>query len=128
MLLAAVGHTSDPVSPFIRKNDFNFAPVRKWQSCSSVFLAMFGHWTGWNRTPQRWGIPVRRTILLGHRSLSAFLDNAPTYLNFLSAAIGLFVDNDIVQQVQNLVHSTARESDPGRAHARRGCATRLRRS
>jgi Na+/H+ antiporter NhaD/arsenite permease-like protein len=37
--------------------------------------------------------------------LSAFLDNAPTYLNFLSAAIGLFVNEEIVRQVSHLVQT-----------------------
>jgi Na+/H+ antiporter NhaD/arsenite permease-like protein len=31
------------------------------------------------------------------------LDNAPTYLNFLSASVGLFVNQEIVNQVQHLV-------------------------
>ena len=43
------------------------------------------------------------TILLGDGRLSSVLDNAPTYLNFLSASIGLFVDQNIVAQVQHLV-------------------------
>ncbi len=33
------------------------------------------------------------------------LDNAPTYLSFLSAVFGSFVDQDIVQQVQHLVQN-----------------------
>jgi Na+/H+ antiporter NhaD/arsenite permease-like protein len=38
-------------------------------------------------------------------TLSSFLDNAPTYLNFLSAAIGLLVKPEMVQQVHHLVHT-----------------------
>jgi Na+/H+ antiporter NhaD/arsenite permease-like protein len=38
-------------------------------------------------------------------ALSAFLDNAPSYLNFLSAGIGLFVNQEMVDQVQHLVRT-----------------------
>jgi Na+/H+ antiporter NhaD/arsenite permease-like protein len=38
-------------------------------------------------------------------SLSSFLDNAPTYLNFLSASFGLLLRPEIVQQVQHLVQT-----------------------
>ena len=37
--------------------------------------------------------------------LSGVLDNAPAYLNFLSASIGLFVDHNIVVEVNRLVAS-----------------------
>ena len=37
--------------------------------------------------------------------MSSFLDNAPTYLSFLSAIFGAFVDPDVVQQVQHLVQT-----------------------
>ena len=35
--------------------------------------------------------------------LSSLLDNAPTYLSFLSAAFGLFVDPDIIAKVQEFI-------------------------
>ena len=37
--------------------------------------------------------------------LSSLLDNAPTYLSFLSAAFGLFVDPEIIEKVQQLVQN-----------------------
>jgi Na+/H+ antiporter NhaD/arsenite permease-like protein len=36
-------------------------------------------------------------------TLSAFLDNAPTYLSFLKAIVGAFIDPQAVQQVQTLI-------------------------
>jgi Na+/H+ antiporter NhaD/arsenite permease-like protein len=38
-------------------------------------------------------------------SLSSVLDNAPTYLNFLSAQIGLFADPELVRNVQHLIQA-----------------------
>jgi Na+/H+ antiporter NhaD/arsenite permease-like protein len=40
-------------------------------------------------------------------ALSSVLDNAPTYLSFLSAQIGLLVSPDLVREVQGLIHSHA---------------------
>ncbi|MEW6158974.1 MAG: sodium:proton antiporter, partial [Verrucomicrobiota bacterium] len=37
--------------------------------------------------------------------LSSVLDNAPTYLSFLSAAFGLFIDADTIRQVEQLVRT-----------------------
>jgi Na+/H+ antiporter NhaD/arsenite permease-like protein len=51
----------------------------------------------------RIGITTPGQFYWGTGALSSVLDNAPTYLNFLSASIGLFVDQNIVAQVQHLV-------------------------
>ena len=39
--------------------------------------------------------------------LSAFLDNAPTYLSFLSAALGALTGPELIRQVQHLVEQGA---------------------
>ena len=104
MLLAAVGSYFTTRKSIHKKNDFNFAPVKE---VAILFFGVFGtmvpalDWLEQNSTTL--GIQYAGQFYWATGSLSAFLDNAPTYLNFLSAAIGLFVDNDIVQQVQNLV-------------------------
>ena len=41
----------------------------------------------------------------GSGGLSSVLDNAPTYLCFLKAAFGRFIDPDVVAQVAQLVHA-----------------------
>lgn len=41
----------------------------------------------------------------GSGSLSSVLDNAPTYLSFLKAIIGVFVDEPTIKQVQHLVQN-----------------------
>ena len=44
--------------------------------------------------------PVSGLFYWGSGSLSSVLDNAPTYLSFLSASFGSFVNADVVAQVQ----------------------------
>jgi Na+/H+ antiporter NhaD/arsenite permease-like protein len=49
--------------------------------------------------------PAPAFFYWGAGTLSSVLDNAPTYLSFLSAIFGTFIDHDIVQQVQHLVQN-----------------------
>ena len=51
----------------------------------------------------RIGLTTAGQFYWGTGILSAVLDNAPTYLNFLSASVGAFVGGDVVLQVQHLV-------------------------
>src|ERR1041385_2092177 len=44
--------------------------------------------------------PASGVFYWGAGSLSSVLDNAPTYLSFLSASFGAFVNHDVVAQVQ----------------------------
>jgi len=87
-----------------KKNDFNFLPVKE---VTVLFFGIFAtmvpalDWLEQNAVSI--GLTHAGQFYWATGSLSAFLDNAPTYLNFLSAVIGLFVDKDIVLQVQNLV-------------------------
>jgi len=58
------------------------------------------------------GITTAGQFYWGTGALSGVLDNAPAYLNFLSASIGLFVDHTMVAQVQHLVAAHASELGP----------------
>jgi Na+/H+ antiporter NhaD/arsenite permease-like protein len=106
MLLAAVGSYFTTRDAIHKKNEFNFEPVKE---VAILFFGIFAtmvpalDWLEQNAVSIGLRHPGQFYWATG--SLSAFLDNAPTYLNFLSAAIGLFVDNEIVQQVQALVAS-----------------------
>lgn len=72
-------------------NDFNFAPIKE---VAILFLGIFAtmipalEWL--ERHAQVLGIQSAGQFFWASGALSAVLDNAPTYLNFLSAAIGLF--------------------------------------
>jgi Na+/H+ antiporter NhaD/arsenite permease-like protein len=104
MVLAAVGSYFTTRESIHKKNDFNFAPVKEVAILFfGVFATMVPALDWLERNALSLGIQSAGQFYWATGSLSAFLDNAPTYLNFLSAATGLFVDADIVQQVQNLV-------------------------
>jgi len=79
------------------KNDFNFHPI---QEVAILFIGIFAtmipalDWLELNS--EQLGIVSTGQYFWGTGVLSGFLDNAPTYLNFLSAAFGLHgasVDN-----------------------------------
>ncbi len=79
------------------KNDFNFIPLRE---VTILFAGIFATMTpamDWlELNGGRLGITEPAHFYWGAGILSSFLDNAPTYLNFLSAAFGvhgLNIDN-----------------------------------
>ena len=86
------------------KNDFNFGPIKE---VAILFVGIFAtmvpalDWLELNATSI--GITKAGQFYWGTGALSSVLDNAPTYLNFLSASIGLFVDHNVIAQVQQLV-------------------------
>ena len=104
MLLAAAGSYYTTRQAIHKKNDFNFEPAKE---VAILFFGIFAtmvpalDWLEQNSVSI--GLRHAGQFYWATGSLSAFLDNAPTYLNFLSAAIGLFVDNDTTRQVQNLI-------------------------
>ena len=76
----------------LAKNDFNFEPIREvgWLflgifATMQPALATIAHFAQVNADSLSIG-----TFYWGTGSLSAVLDNAPTYLNFLSASMGKF--------------------------------------
>jgi Na+/H+ antiporter NhaD/arsenite permease-like protein len=51
------------------------------------------------------GQPSPALFYWGSGVLSSLLDNAPTYLSFLSAAFGLFIDAETIEKVQHLIQN-----------------------
>ncbi|MFN0157788.1 MAG: sodium:proton antiporter [Bacteroidota bacterium] len=106
MISAAFGSYFTTKKDIHRKNDFNFLPIKE---VAILFIGIFAtmipalDWLEANATTI--GIQTAGQFYWATGTLSAFLDNAPTYLNFLSAAIGLFVNSDIVAQVQHLIQT-----------------------
>jgi Na+/H+ antiporter NhaD/arsenite permease-like protein len=106
MIAAATGSYFTTRHEIHRKNNFNFLPIKE---VAILFVGIFAtmipalDWLEANATSLRIESPAQFYWATG--ALSAFLDNAPTYLNFLSAAIGRFVDRDIVLQVQHLIQT-----------------------
>ncbi len=104
MLIAAAGSYYTTKKEIHKKNDFNFLPIKE---VAILFLGIFAtmvpalDWLELNSSAV--GITSAGQFYWGAGILSSVLDNAPTYLNFLSASIGLFVNEEIVKQVQHLV-------------------------
>ena len=92
MIGAALGSWWLTSKPIHEANDFNFAPIKE---VAILFLGIFAtmipalQWL--EHHAQATGIRSAGQFFWASGILSSVLDNAPTYLNFLSAAIGLFV-------------------------------------
>lgn len=85
-------------------NEFNFFPIKE---VGFLFLGLFAtmvpalDWLELNAGSL--GITSPGQFYWGTGVLSSFLDNAPTYLNFLSAEIGLLVTKVIVNDTHKLI-------------------------
>ncbi len=112
MVAAAAGSYFTTKKHVHAANDFNFHPVKE---VAILFIGIFAtmmpalDWLGANTNAEevgKLGLALNPTFFyFGSGILSSVLDNAPTYLAFLSAIFGAFVSPEIVQQVQALVQS-----------------------
>ena len=106
MILAAAGSYKTTRKEIHQKNDFNFLPIKE---VAILFLGIFAtmvpalDWLELNAAHV--GIQSAGQFYWATGLLSSVLDNAPTYLNFLTAAIGLFVNDETVRQVYHLVQT-----------------------
>jgi Na+/H+ antiporter NhaD/arsenite permease-like protein len=85
-------------------NHFNFHPIRE---VAILFVGIFAtmipalDWLQMNA--RQFGEATPTLFYWGSGSLSSVLDNAPTYLSFLSAAFGTFVGPEVVDKVQQVL-------------------------
>ena len=106
MLLAAYGSYRTTKKEIHEKNEFSFHPVKE---VAILFLGIFAtmvpalDWLETNAV--QIGLRTPGQFYWATGSLSSVLDNAPTYLNFLTAVIGLYVNDDIVRQVGLLIQT-----------------------
>jgi Na+/H+ antiporter NhaD/arsenite permease-like protein len=106
MVGAALGSWFTTRKQVHEANHFNFHPI---QEVAVLFIGIFAtmmpalDWLQNNAT--QLGTPTPALFYWGSGILSSTLDNAPTYLSFLSAAFGLFVDPEIVSKVHQLVQN-----------------------
>ena len=104
MLAAAAGSYLTTKRDIHVSNHFNFHPIRE---VGYLFLGLFAtmvpalDWLELNAASL--GISSPADFFWGSGVLSALLDNAPTYLNFLSASIGLFVTPEVLATLQRLI-------------------------
>ena len=108
MAAAAIGSYYTTRKPVHEANHFNFHPI---QEVAILFLGIFAtmmpalDWLGLNARSLLGENPAPGFFYWGAGGLSSLLDNAPTYLAFLSAVFGSFIDQDIIAQVQHLVQT-----------------------
>jgi Na+/H+ antiporter NhaD/arsenite permease-like protein len=106
MIAAAIGSYYTTKKPVHEANDFNFAPIRE---VAILFIGIFAtmmpalDWLQANGS--QLGAPTPAFFYWACGGLSSVLDNAPTYLSFLSMIFGAFIDQDIISQVQHLVQT-----------------------
>jgi Na+/H+ antiporter NhaD/arsenite permease-like protein len=92
MVAAAVGSWFTTKKHVHEANDFNFGPIRE---VAILFVGIFAtmmpalDWLQSNAA--HFGQPTSGVFFWGSGALSSVLDNAPTYLSFLSTAFGAFV-------------------------------------
>jgi Na+/H+ antiporter NhaD/arsenite permease-like protein len=110
MIGAAVGSWFTTKKPVHEANQFNFHPI---QEVVILFAGIFAtmmpalDWLEHNAGELLGAHPSPGIFYWGTGLLSSALDNAPTYLSFLSASFGSFVNHEIVAQVQAHIASGA---------------------
>jgi Na+/H+ antiporter NhaD/arsenite permease-like protein len=106
MAAAAAGSWYTTRKSIHEANHFNFHPI---QEVAILFIGIFAtmlpalDWLQLNAG--KLANPTPAFFYWGSGTLSSVLDNAPTYLSFLSASFGLFVEPQVIDQVQQLVHA-----------------------
>src|SRR5229473_337987 len=87
-------------------NDFNFHPIREVAILfAGIFATMMPALDWLEINAVKLGAPTATVFFTGSGLLSSVLDNAPTYLTFLSALLGAFVDPELVGQVGQFVRN-----------------------
>ena len=103
MIGAAVGSYFTTKKSVHESNHFNFHPITE---VAILFVGIFAtmmpalDWLAGNAKELLGQAPSPGIFYWGAGSLSGVLDNAPTYLSFLSASFGAFVNHDVIAQVQ----------------------------
>ena len=104
MLGAAFGSYFTTKKAVHEANHFNFHPIRE---VAVIFVGIFATMMPALDYLQSHAAVFARSgpglFYWGSGSLSSVLDNAPTYLSFLQAIFGAFIDPATIQQVQALV-------------------------
>jgi len=104
MIAAAAGSYLTTPREVHKKNDFDFVPIKE---VAILFFGIFAtmvpalDWIRQNSVS--FGFQEPGQFYWSSGALSSVLDNTPTYLNFLSAALGVFVSDGIVQNIHHLV-------------------------
>jgi len=106
MLGAALGSYFTTSKTVHHANHFNLHPIREVAILFvGIFCTMMPALDWLQLNASRLGVPTAGFYYWGSGLLSSFLDNAPTYLSFLNAVIGTFIQQDVIEQVRTLVET-----------------------
>ena len=120
MIAAAAGSYFTTKKSVHEANHFNFHPI---QEVAILFIGIFAtmmpalDWLEGHAGSLLGQNPASGLFYWGCGALSSVLDNAPTYLCFLSATFSSFVDHDVVAQVQSPIAGGAVDSNLTGGHA-----------
>jgi Na+/H+ antiporter NhaD/arsenite permease-like protein len=104
MVGAAVGSWLTTRKQVHEANQFSFHPIKEVAVLFiGIFATMMPALDWLQNNAGQMGRPGPALFFWGSGLLSSLLDNAPTYLSFLSAAFGLFIDPEIIDKVQFLI-------------------------
>ncbi|HVY71837.1 MAG TPA: sodium:proton antiporter [Verrucomicrobiae bacterium] len=106
MVLAALGSWFTTRKEIHTANHFDFHPLEEVALLFAGIFATMMPALAWLRlNASQMGDPTASLFYWGAGVLSSVLDNAPTYLSFLYAAIGKFVDPEVISEVAKLAQT-----------------------
>jgi Na+/H+ antiporter NhaD/arsenite permease-like protein len=104
MVAAAAGSWFTTKKKVHAANHFEFHPIQEVAILFiGIFCTMMPALDWLQNNAGRLGTPTPGLFYWGSGLLSSMLDNAPTYLSFLSAAFGSLIEPSIVDEVQALI-------------------------
>jgi len=104
MVAAAVASYYTTPRTIYRANEFNFHPIREVAILfAGIFATMIPALDYLELHAGKMGRPKVDTYYWATGTLSAVLDNTPTYLTFLSAQMGALVPHETVQTIHSLL-------------------------
>jgi Na+/H+ antiporter NhaD/arsenite permease-like protein len=124
MVAAAVGSYLTTAKPVHEANDFNFAPIKEVAVLfAGIFATMMPALDWLQANAAQFGQPTPGLFFWGSGALSSVLDNAPTYLSFLSAECGAFISPDTSAAIAAYVkaHGADLSAVAGAPHAEQIC-------
>src|SRR5439155_16112900 len=104
MLAAAAGSYVTTRKSVHESNHFTFHPIKEVAILfSGIFATMMPALDWLQANAGQFGQPTETLFFWSSGLLSSVLDNAPTYLSFLSAMFGAFVNQETIGQIQHLI-------------------------
>ena len=106
MTLAALGSYVTTRKPVHEANDFNFNPIKEVAILfAGIFATMMPALDWLQGHAAQMSQPTPALFFWGSGALSSVLDNAPTYLSFLSTAYGAFAPPETVSAILDFVRA-----------------------